>query len=145
MCAEDPAGVKALDQFLKSHSTLKGTGLQDAAVKDNFQPSFVALALFPQVVSQMARDLNATTKIGQAFTADRTAVFASIQRLRKHLPKGSQIVAGLWPSDEAAEHDEEGRKAIGADLLAGSLEGAVDLCVQAAVQMDEVQAELLQT
>jgi predicted PurR-regulated permease PerM len=64
-----------------------------------------------------------------------------IQRLRKHLPKGSQIVAGLWPSDPAAKNDEEGRKSIGADLLAGSLEGAVNLCVQATVQMDEAQAE----
>jgi Protein of unknown function (DUF3300) len=83
MCATDPAGVKALDQFLKSHPTLKGTDLQDAAVKDNFEPSFVALALFPQIVKQMASDLDSTTRLGQAFTADRTAVFASIQRLRK--------------------------------------------------------------
>ena len=83
MCAEDPVGVKALDQFLKGHATLKGTDLQDAAVKDNFQPSFVALAIFPQVVAQMAHDINATTQIGQAFTTDRAAVFASIQRLRK--------------------------------------------------------------
>ncbi len=83
LCATDPAGVKSLDQFLKSHPTLKGTDLQDAAVKDNFEPSFVALALFPQIVNQMASQLESTTRLGQAFTADRTAVFASIQRLRK--------------------------------------------------------------
>jgi predicted PurR-regulated permease PerM len=66
-----------------------------------------------------------------------------IQRLRQRLPKGSQIVVGLWPSDDAAKHDEEARKAIGADLLAGSLEGTVNLCVQAAIQMDEADAEPL--
>ena len=82
-CATEPAGVKALDQFLKGHPTLKGTDLQDAAVKDNFEPSFVAMALFPQIVKQMASELESTTRLGQAFTADRTAVFASIQRLRK--------------------------------------------------------------
>src|SRR6185295_19806491 len=38
-CAMDPVGVTALDQFLKRHPTLKGTDLQDAAVKDNFEPS----------------------------------------------------------------------------------------------------------
>jgi hypothetical protein len=43
----------------------------------------VALALFPQIVKQMASQLDSTTRLGQAFTADRTAVFASIQRLRK--------------------------------------------------------------
>jgi uncharacterized protein DUF3300 len=82
MCATDPAGLKALDQFLKSHPTLKGTELQDAALKDNFQPSFVALALFPQVVKQMTGQLDSTTRLGQAFETDRSAVFASIQRLR---------------------------------------------------------------
>ena len=83
LCAMDPAGVTALDQFLKSHPTLKGTDLQDAALKDNFEPSFVALALFPQTVKQMAGAAGSTTRLGQAFTADKTAVFASIQRLRK--------------------------------------------------------------
>ncbi len=82
LCAMDPAGVTALDQFLKSHPTLKGTELQDAALKDNFEPSFVAMALFPQLVSSMAAELDSTTRLGQAFAADKTAVFASIQRLR---------------------------------------------------------------
>src|SRR6185503_8362912 len=81
LCATEPAGVKALAEFLKSHPTLKGTDLQDAALKDNFEPSFVALALFPQIVKQMASEPDSTTRLGQAFTADRTAVFASIQRL----------------------------------------------------------------
>src|SRR5262245_11154126 len=31
LCAMDPVGVTALDRFLKSHPTLKGTELQDAA------------------------------------------------------------------------------------------------------------------
>ena len=42
----------------------------------------MALALFPQVVSTMAMQLDATIRIGKAFAADRKAVFASIQRLR---------------------------------------------------------------
>jgi hypothetical protein len=83
MCAGDPGGVKALDQFLKSNSSLKGTELQDAAVRDNFEPQFVAMVLFPQVVSTMATQIESTTRIGQAFATDKTAVFASIQRLRK--------------------------------------------------------------
>ena len=50
LCAGDPRGVTALDAFLKAHPTLKGSEVQDAAVKDNFEASFVAMALFPQVV-----------------------------------------------------------------------------------------------
>ncbi len=85
--AGDPAQVMKLDQWLKSVSKVKGTQLQDAAVKAGFDPSFVALALFPQVVSKMATDIQWTTGLGQAFTADRGAVFESIQRLRKQAQK----------------------------------------------------------
>ena len=82
LSASDPAKVVELDKWLKSNMNLKGTQLQDAAVKAGFEPSFVALALFPQVVSKMAADIDWTTLLGQAFAADRSAVFASIQKLR---------------------------------------------------------------
>jgi hypothetical protein len=83
ICAMDPAGVTALDRFLKAHPTLKGTDLQDAVLKDNFDPSFVALSLFPQTVTMMVSDINWTTRLGQSFASDRTSVFGSVQRLRK--------------------------------------------------------------
>ncbi len=81
-CASNPGKVGALNEWLASNQTLKGTDLQDAATKSGFDPSFVALVLFPQVVSMMAEQLDWTTRLGQAFTTDRSGVFASIQRLR---------------------------------------------------------------
>jgi Protein of unknown function (DUF3300) len=81
LCASNPGKVAALSEWLASQ-TLKGTDLQDAATKSGFEPSFVALVLFPQVVDAMAGNLESTTRLGQAFAADRSAVFASIQRLR---------------------------------------------------------------
>ena len=83
MCATDPAKVTELDKWLKSNTSLKGTPLQDAAVKAGFEPSFVALVLFPQVVAKMAEQIDRTKVLGQWFTNDKSAVFASIQRLRK--------------------------------------------------------------
>jgi uncharacterized membrane protein YgcG len=83
MSATVPAKVTELDQWLKSNAKLKGTQLQDAAVKAGFDASFVALVLFPQVVSYMAEQIAWTRVLGQAFTSDRSAVFASIQKLRK--------------------------------------------------------------
>jgi hypothetical protein len=83
MSATDPAKVTELDKWLKSNTSLKGTQLQDGAVKAGFEPSFVALVLFPQVVERMADQIAWTTAIGQWFTNDKQAVFASIQRLRK--------------------------------------------------------------
>ena len=80
--ASNPGKVAALAEWLASQQALKGTELQDAATKSGFEPSLVALVLFPQVVNAMAGDLDWTTRLGQAFTADRSAVFDSIQRLR---------------------------------------------------------------
>ena len=82
LSAGDPASVTKLDQWLKSMSKVKGTQLQDAALKAGFEPSFVALTLFPQVVERMAADIQWTTLLGQAFAADKGTVFDSIQRLR---------------------------------------------------------------
>ena len=82
MSAADPAKITELDKWLKANQKLKGTPLQDAAVKAGFEASFVALVLFPQVVAQMADQIAWTTVLGQSFTSDRNAVFASIQKLR---------------------------------------------------------------
>jgi uncharacterized membrane protein YgcG len=98
MSATDPAKVTELDKWLKSNSKLKGTQLQDAAVKAGFDASFVALVLFPQVVSYMAEQIAWTRLLGQAFTADRSGVFASIQKLRKQ----AQSVGSLKSTPQQA-------------------------------------------
>jgi hypothetical protein len=83
MSAGDPANVTKLDAWLKLNASIKGTQLQDEAVKAGFEPSFVALTLFPQVVATMAQQITWTTRLGEVFTADRSAVFNSIQKLRQ--------------------------------------------------------------
>jgi hypothetical protein len=81
LCAANPGKVAALNEWLASQ-TLKGTELQQAATSSGFEPSFAALVLFPDVVQTMASQMDWTTRLGKEFTADRSAVFASIQRLR---------------------------------------------------------------
>ena len=82
LCATKPATVGALAEWLRSHEGLAGSELQDAARGAGFDTSFVALAIFPDVVNAMAAQSDRMTRLGQAFTADKSAVFASIQRLR---------------------------------------------------------------
>ena len=82
ICAGDPSSVTKLAAWLKTNQKLKGTELQDAAVVAGFEPSFVALALFPSVVDRMAAQIDWTTLVGRIFQADRNMVFASIQKLR---------------------------------------------------------------
>jgi hypothetical protein len=81
ICATNAGKVGTLNEWLASQ-TLKGSELQDAAAKAGFDASFVALVLFPDVVAWMAERADWTAQVGKAFTADRSAVFASIQRLR---------------------------------------------------------------
>src|SRR5262245_40999000 len=81
LAAADADKVKQFNDWLQANRTT-GSQLQDAAMKAGYDPSLVALAVFPQVVAKMAADLKWTNLIGQAFAADKSAVFASIQRLR---------------------------------------------------------------
>jgi hypothetical protein len=91
MCAQKPAKVATLNEWLASHTNEKGTALQDAATASGFEPPFVAMVLFPDVIAQMAERADWTTQLGQAFTADRSAVFGSIQRLRTQAQKAGSL------------------------------------------------------
>lgn len=82
LCASNPGKIGALSEWLRSHETLTGSQLQDAARAAGFDESFAAIALFPDIVNTMAEQPEWTTTIGKAFAADTSAVFASIQRLR---------------------------------------------------------------
>ena len=84
LSAADPAQVEEFDRWLAANNkALSGSKLQDAAVKAGFEASFVALALFPQVVRQMASDLNWTKLLGGTFASNQDLIFDSIQKLRR--------------------------------------------------------------
>jgi len=91
VCTTTPARVADLDKWLKTNPPFKGTALQDAAKQSKFEPSFVALVPFPQVVDFMATNLDWTTEVGQAFSADRAGVLDSVQRLRADSLKAGKL------------------------------------------------------
>lgn len=83
MCAGSPYQVKELNEWLKKNSNLKGSAVQEAAEKEGFDASYIALSTFPQVAQMMADKPDWTRKLGQAFKDNKDGVFASVQRLRK--------------------------------------------------------------
>jgi hypothetical protein len=91
MAATTPSRVADLDKWLKTKPPFKGTALQDAAKQAGFEPSLLALVLFPQVVDFMTVNLDWTTEVGQAFTGDRPAVLDSVQRLRADALKAGKL------------------------------------------------------
>jgi len=82
-----PKRVQEFSGWLVRNKALTGTALQDAARAAGFEPSLVLLAIFPKVVNFMADNIEWTTQVGQAFTADRQGVMDSVQRLRNNAVK----------------------------------------------------------
>ncbi len=82
LCTSNPPKIQELSGWLVKNSELTGTALQNAAEKAGFEPSFVVLALFPQVVNYMADNIGWTRSLGKAFATDRKGVLDSVQRLR---------------------------------------------------------------
>jgi hypothetical protein len=80
--ATSPGQVKDMNEWLQQNKELHGTELQDAAQKRGYDASFVALALFPEVLNLMATQIEWTTELGTAFLSDPKGVMASVQQLR---------------------------------------------------------------
>ena len=82
LCAQSPYQIRQVNTWLHENPTLKGSELQDAADAQGFDSEFVAMVLFPDVLTMMADDEAWTTQLGNAFSTNKDAVFDSIQRLR---------------------------------------------------------------
>jgi Protein of unknown function (DUF3300) len=78
----NPQEILDVDNWLQQNPGLTGTALTDAAEKQGFDPAFIALVNFPQILEMMAQHIDDYAAIGEAFSADQGAVAASIQRLR---------------------------------------------------------------
>src|SRR5208282_235744 len=78
----NPQEILDVVNWLNANPGLKDQALTDAAQKQGFDPAFIALTVFPQVLDMMAQNIDDYATIGQAFTADQSLVTASIQRLR---------------------------------------------------------------
>ena len=91
MCAAKPAKVAALSEWQASHQSQKGTELQNEATKAGFDPEFVAMVLFPDVINSMASRIEWTTQLGTTFASHRSEVFDSIQRLRAQAQKAGKL------------------------------------------------------
>jgi Protein of unknown function (DUF3300) len=81
-CATSPGQVTEMNTWVQQNSQLHGTALQDAAQQRGYDASFVALALFPDVLNQMASQIDWTTELGTAFLSDPKGVMDAVQKLR---------------------------------------------------------------
>ena len=68
--------------WLLQNKTLQGDQLDSAAKSAGFGPAMMALFHFPQVVDMMCSEIEWTKQLGEAFTANQSAVLDAVQRLR---------------------------------------------------------------
>lgn len=80
-----PDQIPEAARWAKQHSYLRGEELARAISEDRlpWDPSVQALLPFPQVLDMMARDMNWTSQLGNAFLAERDAVMDAVQRMRR--------------------------------------------------------------
>jgi hypothetical protein len=68
--------------WLLQNKSLEGDKLDSAAKAAGFGAAMIALFHFPQVVDMMCSEIDWTKQLGEAFTANQSAVLDSVQRLR---------------------------------------------------------------
>ena len=79
----NPQEILDADDWLRQNSRLQGQARSDAAQEQGFDPAFVALVNFPQVLDMMAQNIDDYAAIGAAFENNPDEVTASVQHLRE--------------------------------------------------------------
>src|ERR1700729_207897 len=78
----NPQEILDFNNWLAQNNNQTLSQLTAAAQQQGFDPAFIALAGFPDVVQMMAENIDDYAAIGAAVTANQDEVSASIQRLR---------------------------------------------------------------
>lgn len=106
----DPQQILDVDAWLQQNSTLSGDALQSAAQQQGFDPAFIALAAFPQVLDMMAQNIDDYAAIGDAFAANQASVMDSIQRLRAQAYSAGSLQTS--PQQQVMTQNDGGQQVI---------------------------------
>ena len=77
-----PEQITAANQWLGQNPSLKGDALQTAEASQPWDVSVKSLTTFPNVLGQMANNIQWTTALGEAYVNDPNDVMNAIQALR---------------------------------------------------------------
>lgn len=83
MASTYPLEVVQAARWQKENKQLTGKPLEDALLKEDWDPSVKALVVVPQVLLMMDEKIDWTQQLGDVFLAQREDVMASVQRLRQ--------------------------------------------------------------
>ena len=106
----DPQQILDVDAWLQQNSNLSADALQSAAQQQGFDPAFIALVAFPQILDMMAQHIDDYAAIGDAFAADQGSVMDSIQRLRAQAYSAGSLQT--TPQQQVMTQNEGGQQVI---------------------------------
>jgi hypothetical protein len=109
-CATSPGQVTEMNTWLQQNKQLQGTQLQDAAQQRGYDASFIALALFPDVMNQLASQIDWTTELGTAFLSDPQGVMNAVQKLRAQAQAAGNLKS--TPQQVVATENQGGQQVI---------------------------------
>jgi hypothetical protein len=109
-CATSPGQVTEMNTWLQQNKQLQGTELQDAAQQRGYDASFIALALFPDVMNQLASQIDWTTELGTAFLSDPQGVMNAVQKLRAQAQASGNLQS--TPQQVVATETQGGQQVI---------------------------------
>jgi hypothetical protein len=78
-----PLELMQLQQWLAKHPGLQGKALAAAVARQPWDPSVQAMAVLPDVVKQLADNIQWTTDLGNAFLAQESDTMNAVQRMRQ--------------------------------------------------------------
>ncbi len=102
IASTNPQEVLDAGNWVLENQNLSGKALDDAATKVGFTPPVRALVNFPDTLDMMCREMDWTTQLGEAFTADQAGVLDAVQRLRKQ----AESVGNLQTSPQMTVDNE---------------------------------------
>jgi hypothetical protein len=105
-----PAEITQAQQWLQRYPGLRGQQLVEAARQQNWDPSVQALVVFPDVVNMLARDIQWTTGLGNAFLSQQADVMDAIQQLRASARDNGRLTN--TPQQRVTYEQQNGQNAI---------------------------------
>jgi len=108
--ATNPQEVLDAGNWLIENQELDGAAIDDAAGQLGLSPSVRALLQFPEALDMMCMQMDWTTELGQAFTADQGAVLDAVQRLRMQAKDVGNLATS--PQLKVATESQDGKEII---------------------------------
>jgi hypothetical protein len=86
-----PLDLMEAQQWLAQNSSLKGDALEQAAEKQDWDPSVQSMVMIPDALKRMTEDIRWTTDLGNAFLAQQAEVMDAVQLLRNEAKSSGKL------------------------------------------------------